>query len=56
MVIGSRRTRAARLALTLALWCAALVSGGCVWLQNEFFVWDAAPPGPPPTAGSDAPW
>ncbi|MEY2983003.1 MAG: hypothetical protein ACO4CT_11185 [Planctomycetota bacterium] len=26
----------------LSLACIPL--SGCVWLQNEFFVWDAAPP------------
>ncbi len=31
----------------LALACIPL--SGCVWLQNEFFVWDAAPPSAGPS-------
>jgi len=37
---------------------ALLALPGCVWLRNEFFVFDVAPPAPPP-AEADAtapPW
>jgi len=33
-----------RLTRLLLILCAALPASGCVWLQNEFFVYDRAAP------------
>jgi hypothetical protein len=41
---------------SLALLVLAVGSGGCVWLQNEFFVYDVAPPQPDPEPAAHAPW
>ncbi len=50
----SIRRRIVRLAALAAM---ALLCGGCQWLQNEFFVYDApAPPVPEAESGVAAPW
>lgn len=47
------RRKIARIVLLLL---AVAPLSGCVWLQNEFFVWDAAPPVEEPATGTDVPW
>jgi hypothetical protein len=45
-----------KIARVVLLLLAAVPLSGCVWLQNEFFVWDAPPPAKQPAGGLDAPW
>lgn len=45
--VPATAARRRRLLAWGALLFAVLSSPGCVWLQNEFFVWDAAPPADP---------
>jgi hypothetical protein len=49
-VIANRRRLARALAAALLLAC----TPGCVWLQNEFFVFDVPPPTVEVPGGADA--
>ena len=55
---GRFARRARRLLRVLAIGLLLAPAGGCVWLQNEFFVYDVAPPTPEPEAApaAHAPW
>jgi hypothetical protein len=44
-----------RIARILLLCMAALPCSGCVFLQNEFFVFDRLPPADLPVAGTEMP-
>lgn len=50
------RSHAWRRLARLSLLALLLPCPGCVWLQNEFFVFDAPPPQEAPESGTDLPW
>ncbi len=49
--MNSIRRRWVRAAIVLFL---ISVPSGCVWAQNEFFVFDVAPPADAPPTGTDS--